>query len=222
MSSPASSRFPVLPLAEMKLHSDHIEADATDPGPEITDEALMYRLREGDKEALAILFRRHALLVRNIGRKLLGNDAEADDLVQDLFVFLYSKRGVYDSSKSTAVSWIVQMTYRRAISRRRYLSTRHFYKHKDLESYAAQRACSETPDYEYSAVSILGRTELTKIVADLTDDQRETLRLHFVEGYTLKEISAKTGQPIGNVRHHYYRGLEKFRKATTSDRAPRR
>jgi len=221
MSSPATSRFPVLPLAEMKLRSDHIEADATDPGPEITDEALMYRLREGDKEALAILFRRHALLVRNIGRKLLGNDAEADDLVQDLFVFLYSKRGVYDSSKSTAVSWIVQMTYRRAISRRRYLSSRHFYRHKDLESYAAQRACSETPDYEYSAVAILGKTELGKVLAGLTDDQRETLRLHFVEGYTLKEISSRTGQPIGNVRHHYYRGLEKFRKATFGDKAPR-
>jgi RNA polymerase sigma-70 factor (ECF subfamily) len=221
MSSSATSRFPTLRLAEVKLRTNPIETDATASEPEITSEALMARLREGDKEALAILFRRHAVLVRNIARRLLGNDAEADDLVQDLFMFLYSKRGVYDSSKSTAVSWIVQMTYRRAISRRRYLSTRHFYKHKDLESYAAQKACSETPDYEYSAIAMLGKTELAKVLASLSGGQRETLKLYFVEGYTVQEIALKIGQPVGNVRNHYYRGLEKFRRAMFQDKVPK-
>jgi RNA polymerase sigma-70 factor (ECF subfamily) len=37
------------------------------------------------------------------------------------------------------------------------------------------------------------------------------LRLHFFEGYTLAEVSEKLGQPLGNVRHHYYRGLNKLR-----------
>ena len=47
---------------------------------------------------------------------------------------------------------------------------------------------------------------------ELTADQHETLRLHFYEGYTLVEVAQKLGQSIGNVRHHYYRGLEKLRK----------
>lgn len=46
----------------------------------------------------------------------------------------------------------------------------------------------------------------------LSVDQRETLRLHFFEGYTLLEISRKLGQPLGNVRHHYYRALDKLRE----------
>jgi RNA polymerase sigma-70 factor (ECF subfamily) len=38
------------------------------------------------------------------------------------------------------------------------------------------------------------------------------LRLHFFEGYTLLEVSEKLGQPLGNVRHHYYRALDRLRK----------
>jgi RNA polymerase sigma-70 factor (ECF subfamily) len=48
--------------------------------------------------------------------------------------------------------------------------------------------------------------------ASLSEDQRETLRLHFFDGYSLAEISAKLAQPLGNVRHHYYRGLDKLRE----------
>jgi RNA polymerase sigma-70 factor (ECF subfamily) len=46
----------------------------------------------------------------------------------------------------------------------------------------------------------------------LSEDQRETLRLYFFEGYTLAEISEKLGQPRGNIRNHYYRGLSRLRK----------
>ena len=46
----------------------------------------------------------------------------------------------------------------------------------------------------------------------LTEDQRHTLSLHFIEGFTFAEIAAKLGQSVGNVRNHYYRGLDKLRK----------
>jgi RNA polymerase sigma-70 factor (ECF subfamily) len=42
-------------------------------------------------------------------------------------------------------------------------------------------------------------------------DQQQTLELHFFEGYSLREIAEKSGQSIGNVRHHYYRALERLR-----------
>jgi RNA polymerase sigma-70 factor (ECF subfamily) len=64
---------------------------------------------------------------------------------------------------------------------------------------------------EYSAEAVFGRNGLENILNSLSVDQRETLRLHFFEGYTLAEVSEKLGQPLGNVRHHYYRGLNKLR-----------
>jgi RNA polymerase sigma-70 factor, ECF subfamily len=59
---------------------------------------------------------------------------------------------------------------------------------------------------------VLGRNGLAQLMEALSWDQRETLRLHFFEGYTLAEIGEKLGQPHGNVRHHYYRGLAQLRK----------
>ena len=52
---------------------------------------------------------------------------------------------------------------------------------------------------------------MQEILKILTPEQFETVKLFFFEGYTLTEISEKLGQPLGNVRHHYYRGLNKLR-----------
>lgn len=46
----------------------------------------------------------------------------------------------------------------------------------------------------------------------LTPEQRQTIRLYFFEGYSLKEIAEATGRSLVNVRSHYYRGLERLRK----------
>jgi RNA polymerase sigma-70 factor (ECF subfamily) len=213
MSSSATSRFSTLPLAAMNPRSP--DANQHDPAAssKLTDEALMARIREDDKEALALLFRRYVGLVRSVGRRIIRNDAEAEDLVQEVFLYLYRKRTVYDSSRSSARSWIVQMAYQQSIQRVRYLTTRQFYTGKNLDDEAARRIGSLTTEDDYSAEVVLRKTGLLKALKDLSNEQRETLELHFFEGYTLKEISVKTDQPHGNVRHHYYRGLGKLRRA---------
>jgi len=53
---------------------------------------------------------------------------------------------------------------------------------------------------------------LKNVFEALSEDQQETLRLFFVEGYTLAEIATKLNQTRGNVKHHYFRGLEKLRR----------
>ncbi|RXH58218.1 hypothetical protein GRAN_1528 [Granulicella sibirica] len=45
----------------------------------------------------------------------------------------------------------------------------------------------------------------------MTADQQQTLELHLFEGYSLREIAEKNGQTLGNVKHHYYRALERLR-----------
>jgi RNA polymerase sigma-70 factor (ECF subfamily) len=60
--------------------------------------------------------------------------------------------------------------------------------------------------------ALLGNSSLKHIFETLSRDQRDTLRLFFVEGYTLTEIAAKLNQTHANVKHHYFRGLEKLRK----------
>ena len=179
---------------------------------ELSDEALIARIRPGDQEATALLFRRYAQLVRGVSLRILRDEAEADDLVQDLFLFIHLEATVFDSSKSSGRSWIVQMTYRKAISRRRYLTARGHYKNSELDCCVPGFAGAATPAYDSSIEALFGREGLKKVMGELTTEQHETLRLHFYEGYTLTEIGKKLGQSMGNVRHHYYRGLEKLRK----------
>jgi len=150
----------------------------------------------------------------------LRNTAEAEDLVQDLFIFIQRKCGIFDSSKSTARSWIIQMAYHRSIERRRHLTTRQFYKQMEIGSSTDHMVGTPTAESDYSAEEVFGRNGLNKVVKALSEDQRETLRLHFFDGYTFAEISQKVGQPLENVRHHYYRGLDKLRRQMFGNNLP--
>ncbi len=67
---------------------------------------------------------------------------------------------------------------------------------------------------------ILAELDLQKVFGTLSEDQRTTLRLHFIEGYTLDEIAKMLGQTKGNVRHHSFRGLEKLRKQIFASKLP--
>jgi RNA polymerase sigma-70 factor (ECF subfamily) len=209
--SSSAARFPAVPLPDGGAAGTSTAVPGTSVA-DVSDEALLFSVCSGDKGSLALLFQRYARVVQSIGRRILRDDAEADDLVQDLFLFVQRKCAIFDSSKSSAGSWIVHMAYQRAIERRRYLATRHFYTRAEIQSNASHVVGNPTVENDYSAEAVFGRNGLGKVLDALSEDQRETLRLHFFEGYTMAEISVKLAQPLGNVRHHYYRGLDKLRK----------
>ena len=171
-----------------------------------SDEELLEAVGNGSKEALGVLFHRHGRAVFNVAWRILRDESEADDLRQEVFLYLFERARLYDSRKASALSWIIQVTYHRAIDRRRYLSFRQHYK---LEALDEQRLGPTTT--EGSTDQLDGKAILNKLRGQLTSDQQQTLELHFFEGYSFREIAEKCGQPIGNVRHHYYRALERLR-----------
>jgi RNA polymerase sigma-70 factor, ECF subfamily len=184
------------------------------PPSEISDESLLDRIGKGEKEAIAILFRRHARTVRNVACRILRDEAEADDLVQDIFIFIFRKALFYKASHGSARSWIVQATYHRAFNRRSYLKNRHFYTSSDLEHVvlAASKPQYEALFAEWTFEGVWGTESAARLRELLSPSQLTTIELHFFEGYTLEEIADHLGQTLGNVRNHYYRGLEKLRK----------
>jgi RNA polymerase sigma-70 factor (ECF subfamily) len=188
-----------------------------------SDEALLSLTCEGDGEALSFLFRRYAGLVRGVAYKVLRNPAEADDLLQDIFLLVHRLCRTFDSSKDSARFWILQMTYRRAISRRRYLTSRHFYTHIDLDQAANQLSDASARSgrlNDQMSEDIDRREALQNRFAELSESQRQTLHLFFYEGYTFEEIATKLGQTVGNARNHYYRGLERLRKQISAGKLP--
>jgi RNA polymerase sigma-70 factor (ECF subfamily) len=179
----------------------------------VADEVLMAQLGEGNREALAVLFRRHARTVRAIAYRAVRDASEADDLVQDIFLLVHRDAKAFDSAKGTACSWIFQIAHRRGISRHRYLTSRHFYQQVDLDKVATElKDPQANPQHGNPIQEMFGEADFAKVLAELSQNQRETLRLHFFEGYTFTEIAIKLGQSRGNIKHHYFRGLDKLRK----------
>jgi len=179
-----------------------------------SDEFLVEQLREGNHGALALLFRRYARLVRTVAYRILRDAAEAEDLLQEVFLFIFRKWALFDASRGSARSWIVQVTYHRAIDRRRHLASRHFYANAELDEtlLTIDGPIADSAFYERSIEGSLGTEMLSKIAEALSIDQRKTIQLYFFEGYTFEEIAELTKQMVGNVRNHYYRGLDKIRK----------
>lgn len=170
-----------------------------------SDEILLAEAGKGSKEAIALLFRRHRRTVSNVALRILRDPSEAEDVCQEVFLLLFQKAKVFDASKGTASSWIIQITYHRAMNRREYLSHR--------EHYTAHELNEEQVDTgkQLFVNEIVARNLLDRVRGQLSAEQQRTLELHFFEGYSLREIAEKTNQTLGNIRHHYYRGLERLR-----------
>ncbi len=192
--------------------------------PELaSDEHLMARLRLGEKEAIAALFKRHSSAIYRFGKKMLQDSGEADDLVQEVFLYVYRKSELFDASKGQARSWIFQIAYTQALLRRRKLKSIGLYSFATADYLRDAESSSYSHlDYNETVEGRFGRKGWKKIMADLTEDQRETLRLHFFEGYTFAEIAEELSQTYANVRNHHYRGLEKLRRYLTEDQLNRR
>ena len=213
MGSFTTSRFPAFSISKAGLGGG--EALSTEPAQlvESPDETLMAFVQVGDLEALALLFRRFARPVRNVGQRILRHTAEADDLVQEVFLYIQRRSKLFDQSKGSVRSWIFQVAYTQALIRRRRLKTHGFYASPITDkTFENSPHSTKGPHYDNTAEGFFGRNGWRTVWDSLTECQRETLRLHFYEGCTFTEIAEKLGQSYVNIRHHYYRGLEKLRK----------
>jgi RNA polymerase sigma-70 factor (ECF subfamily) len=213
MSSEAAAYFPNgltdasdVYEAVSERDSSRQETVADTSSAEPTDEQLLSQVGLGSKDALGLLFRRHARAVFHVAWRILRDESEADDLRQEVFLYLSERSQHFDAQKGPGASWIMQVTYHRAIDRRRYLD---FRQHYSAEEFDEQRM--PTTAAQPSLEALDGRTIRDRLREQLTADQQQTLELHFFEGYSLREIAERNGQTVGNVRHHYYRALERLR-----------
>jgi len=188
-----------------------------------SDEHLISRLQVGEQDAIAELFRRYSSAIYGLGKRMLRDAGEADDLVQEVFFYVYRKSDLFDPSKGTARSWIFQIAYTQALLRRRKLKSVGLYSLAIAgDPNEAQPSIDLRTEYDTSIEGLFGKNGWKKISEELSEDQRETLRLHFVEGYTFAEIAEKLRQSYANIRNHHYRGLDKIRKHLVGNALNRR
>ncbi len=172
----------------------------------LDDEAVMAHLRKGHDDALGVLFDRYHRLVLHVALKILHDVGEAEDVMQTVFMELYKLAVQYDPARGSTKTWILRCAHHRSINRRKHLLRRKFYASDDVASLGDELADRHS--------SVVASQEAKQLIEHgfqaLSGIQRRVIELAYFEGLTLKEIAEETSETLGNVRHHYYRGLDKL------------
>jgi RNA polymerase sigma-70 factor, ECF subfamily len=210
MGSPLNGRALALPVlwttGEERVAPRPAELPASD-----SDEELMASIQAKDSKALESLFNRYSRLVFGIALRILGDHSEAEEVVQEAFFYLYQKATLFDPARGSAKGWVVQIAFSRARDRKAHLARRGFYSGTDIDS--LDDTLRGHGDMERELEAKLDFSQLQLAFDDLTPMQKQTLEMFYFEGMELREISERLHEPFGNVRHHFYRGLERLRKS---------
>jgi RNA polymerase sigma-70 factor (ECF subfamily) len=210
MSSSPTGRAIAFPLAWDRIRERSAVAPSVSDRVFPSDEEVMARIQGKDSNALEILFDRYSRLVLSIARRIVHDTGEAEDVVQESFFYLYKKSMLFDDSKGSVKSWIIQIAAHRALDRKEHLARRGFYLGTEIGSLDDTLLGDTDLDREIGCK--LNRIQLQKAFEQLPEIQRLTLELFYFEGLELREISERLKESLGNSRHHFYRGLERLRR----------
>src|SRR4029434_737341 len=137
--------FMLYAFDNQQLEKFHQRLAAGEP----SDEQLMERIKGRDEQALAILYRRHLPLLRTVISRVLNNDWDVDDLMQEVFLEIWRQAEHYCEEKGKALGWIVTLARRRAIDRVRkkqaYSRAQERYR-VELERDPEASACNDVDD----------------------------------------------------------------------------
>jgi RNA polymerase sigma-70 factor, ECF subfamily len=173
----------------------------------------MEQLQSGINDALAVLFERYHRLVFAIALKIVRDRGEAEDVTQNVFLEIYNSMAQFDPGKGTLKVWLLQYAYHRAFNRKQYLNTRSFYNQAEIEDLGPFAAGDAFAGGKYAPGEL--QRLLNQGLETLGAPQKRVIQLANYEGLSMKEIADKTGDTVSNVRHHYYRGLQKLRSFIT-------
>jgi len=170
-------------------------------GPSIcTDNELLAAMARGEREALAALYDRHAPILLALGRRMLPDGREAEDLVHDVFVESWHAASTYDPARATPLTWLMVRTRSRALDRLR--AARRALAASEL----APPAVSSPP-----APDATDHATLNGALGDLPPDQRAVLELAYYADLSASEIAARLNVPIGTVKSRTAAALGKLR-----------
>jgi RNA polymerase sigma-70 factor (ECF subfamily) len=192
-------------------HLTHPEVTEVSP-LDITDEQLMLMIQQRDPAGLELLFDRHSSIVKSLGMKVVHNEAEAEDLLQEIFMEIWNRAASYDPVKGKPLGWIVTLARRRAIDRLRKCQS-HCRAEDRLRDEVEQQPNSWTTDPEEDFVMADIRENLLKLIATLPPAQQQAIELAFYQGMSQREIAAHTGIPLGTVKTRIELGLKKLTAA---------
>jgi RNA polymerase sigma-70 factor (ECF subfamily) len=200
----------------MLYEFDHQQIDTvTRPvsASEPSDDTLIARIQARDEPALAMLMNRHKALLRTVISRVVHTDADVDDTLQDVFIELWNRSHLFDTTKGKILGWIITMARRRAIDRVR---RRQAYDRAEerMRLQSESTACEMVEQgADEDACNSDRAAALREVLATLPEAQRQAVELAYYQGLSQREIAAKTGIPLGTIKTRLELGVRKIRTA---------
>jgi RNA polymerase sigma-70 factor, ECF subfamily len=182
---------------------------------QMVDQEMIARIGRRDQSAFSALYDRLSGPLYSLTVKMLGDPAEAQDALQDVFLQIWSRAGTYDPEQSSVFSWAVLLTRSRVIDRLRARgrrlrvvvgSSEDKDKTTDVADASTVQSAADTAEKSDEAARV------RSVLNNLPTEQREAIELAFFGDLTHHEIAARLGQPLGTVKARIRRGLLKLRE----------
>lgn len=175
----------------------------------IADRELLQRIAQHDQQAFAALYDRYAGVLYHLSLAIVQQADEAEDILQECFLRVWEKAGVFDGLKGGVYTWLVTMTRNRAIDRLRsknFQSRRQQPRNFDFDAVEA-----DAQDSPLEKTSLAERATLVRrAFAALLPEQREVLHLAYFAGYSQSEIAQHLRIPLGTVKTRTRQALQKM------------
>jgi RNA polymerase sigma-70 factor (ECF subfamily) len=172
------------------------------------DRAALGRMAKGDREALGEVYDRHGRLVYSLALRIVRDQADAEDIVQDVFAQAWRQAGRYDAARGTVLGWLLTLTRSRAIDQLRGRKTRPEPSH---DAGVLGEVVDAGPAADEQLAWAGRATQIRSAIDKLSVLQRVAIELAFYEGLTHAEIADRLELPLGTVKTRIRQGLLKLR-----------
>ena len=184
---------------------------APEPDDRAVELDLLARITKRERVAFEQLYTRYSNILYATAMKFLKEDADAQDVVQDVFIQIWDKAKLYDPAKGKPLTWALTMTRNRSIDRIRAIQRRT----RLRDDFEKETVADESAGIR-EALSGVDASERTQILRDavarLSPEQRKVIDLAFFGGLTQSEIADRLGEPLGTVKARARRGLMKLKE----------
>src|SRR5215207_681865 len=176
------------------------------------DEALVTKVARGDSAALEVLYDRYAATVLGIALKVLGEQALAEEVLQETFWRVWRSAATYQVERGTFTSWLFRIARNLAIDtyRRRNVRPQAIVS-VDGSDPILDETADPTMDVAEQAQSSLMNRQVRKALAALPGVQRQVIEMAYFYGMTRQEIAEATGEALGTIHTRARLALQKLR-----------